>query len=177
MKNREELVNLLSEQSIGCELGVFKGDFSKVLLDSKKFKKLYLVDIFSGNVESGDKNGNNIQIFSGDYLFDFVASRFKNEPVEIKRCDSISFLKSCEDNFFDFIYIDTNHQYQQTIDELEWSLKKIKNKGFICGHDYHQFAFGDLFRAVNFFAEKYNLQIQTTTNDGLNSYIFYIEKQ
>ena len=41
--HRDNITNLLPLNSIGCELGVFEGDFSQKLIDSKKFHKLYLI--------------------------------------------------------------------------------------------------------------------------------------
>lgn len=177
MKNREDITQLLNFNSIGCELGVFKGDFSQILLNSNKFKELHLVDLFSGNVESGDKNGNNVEVINGDLLFNNVIKRFANTCAVIHKRDSVSFLRSCPDRYFDFIYIDTNHQYQQTLDELELSMKKVKNSGLICGHDYNEQGFKELFNAVNDFSSKNNIPFTTTTEDGLNSYIFQINHE
>ena len=132
MKNREDITNLLNPRSIGCELGVFKGDFSKVLLDSGKFDQLYLVDPFSGQIQSGDKNGNNVESLDGEGLFSYVSKRFEcNSNVFVTRQRSHEFLSIFKDDFFDFIYIDTTHQYDQTILELELAYKKIKNNGNI----------------------------------------------
>ena len=46
-KSRKEIVkklNLLYPKGIGIEIGVKKGEFSKILLEGWKCKKLYLVD-------------------------------------------------------------------------------------------------------------------------------------
>jgi hypothetical protein len=174
MKKREEICDLLNPNSIGCELGVFRGDFSEILLGSNKFSKLYLVDPFYGNIESGDKSGRNIKNYYGDDLFTYVSDRFKTSEIEIKRTDSISFLNSMPDQSLDFIYIDTNHQFDQTVKELEISLKKIRKHGLICGHDYNSQQFYGVVRAVNLFAEKNNLKFELTTEDFLESYIFKI---
>jgi hypothetical protein len=177
MKNREDITSLLDSRSIGCELGVFKGDFSKVLLDSGKFDQLYLVDPFSGSIQSGDKNGNNVEVHDGESLFSSVSKRFEHvNNVFVTRQRSDEFLSIFRDNFFDFIYIDTTHQYDQTILELELAYKKIKNNGIVAGHDYHPQMFGEVVNAVQFFSNKYNLPFTITTDDVLNTYIFLIQK-
>jgi Methyltransferase domain len=177
MKNREDITNLFNPRSIGCELGVFKGDFSKVLLDCGKFDQLYLVDPFSGSIQSGDKNGNNVEVHDGESLFSSVSKRFEYvNNVFITRQRSHEFLSIFCDNFFDFIYIDTTHQYDQTVLELELSYKKIKNNGIIAGHDYHPQMFGEVVNAVQFFSNKYKLPFTLTTDDVLNTYIFLIQK-
>ena len=177
MKNREDITNLLNPRSIGCELGVFKGDFSKVLLDSGKFDQLYLVDPFSGQIQSGDKNGNNVESLDGEGLFSYVSKRFEcNSNVFVTRQRSHEFLSIFKDDFFDFIYIDTTHQYDQTILELELAYKKIKNNGIVAGHDYHPQMFGEVVNAVQYFSDKYKLPFTLTTDDVLNTYIFLIQK-
>ena len=50
--------------------------------------------------------------------------------------NSIDLLTEFEDNYFDWIYIDTNHSYNTTKNELEVAAKKVKDNGLICGHDY-----------------------------------------
>ena len=98
--SREQIPTLLSENSIGCELGVFLGEYSEILLSSKKFNRLYLVDTFDGQIGSGDKYGNNMRILGGEYLLANAIHKFQNNnTVEIIKSDSIKFLKNCNSNF------------------------------------------------------------------------------
>ncbi|MEX0773138.1 MAG: class I SAM-dependent methyltransferase, partial [Balneolales bacterium] len=39
-------------------------------------------------------------------------------------------------NYFDWIYIDTDHSYETTRDELRLYASKVKQGGIIAGHDY-----------------------------------------
>jgi len=43
---------------------------------------------------------------------------------------------SFPNNFFDFVYIDANHDKKSVIRDIQISLPKLKNNGIICGHDY-----------------------------------------
>ena len=88
----------------------------------------------------------------------------------------MNFCLSSRTIFFDFIYIDTTHQYDQTVLELELAYKKIKNNGIVAGHDYHPQMFGEVVNAVQFFSDKYKLPFTLTTDDVLNTYIFLIQK-
>lgn len=176
VKTRNDICNELKNNLIGCELGIFKGEFSEILLNSNKFKKLYLVDIFFGEMMSGDKDGNNVVYSNGDELFQIVTNKFKNESsIEIKKSCSVEFLKSFPDEYFDFIYIDSSHEYFHTKKELDESYRVIKkNGGIICGHDYNEVAFKGVFDAVNEFSKNNNLQIQTSQNDLLASFFLVL---
>jgi hypothetical protein len=51
--------------------------------------------------------------------------------------DSIEYLESIPNHSFDIIYIDTTNDYERTKKELLLCCKKVKESGFISGHDYN----------------------------------------
>lgn len=169
---RENLPSILHIDSIGCELGVFEGEYAQILADSGKFKKLYLVDIFSGGTGSGDKSGNNLKFYQdGSLLFEHNKQKFSAyDFIEVIRQDSISFLNAHKD-FFDFVYIDTVHTYDFTLRELEAAYTATKVGGFICGHDYHPTKSAGVVRAVQEFVAKYSLKYDLTSQDILESFV------
>jgi cephalosporin hydroxylase len=172
LKIREQICDILPPNCIGCELGVLNGSFSKILFDSGKFSKLYLVDLFSGDISSGDKNGDNIRMYNGEENYNEVIRKFCNNPnIAVIKSDSIQFLSTREDNYFDFIYIDTGHTYDLTVAELALSLKKVKIGGYICGHDYSLTTFPGVYRAVNEFISNTKYELLTTTDDKLPSFV------
>jgi len=172
---RSNLIDLIKPLSIGCELGVFLCEYSDILIQSGKFNKFYLVDTFNGLVGSGDSNGENIKSFDGNYLFELAKQKYNdNQLVSINKTDSITFLKSKPDKYFDFIYIDTVHTYDHLLSELEESLRVIKNGGLLCGHDYNVSIFPGVVNAVINFTKKYNLVYYTTSQEKLKSFIIQI---
>lgn len=145
--NRNRLTDLLSYHSIGCELGVFEGEFSQILWDSNKFDELYLVDLFSGKASNFGKIYQDASV-----LYNIVKQKFNNNfGIKINQQDSVTFLKSIPSNYFDFIYIDTTHSYDTTVLELSEAYRCIKNNGYICGHDYTAVYFAGVVDAVNEF--------------------------
>lgn len=175
IKNREEIPNILPNNIVGCELGVFLCEYSEILLSSKKFDKLYLVDTFNGNIASGDKTGNNIKHFDGQYLLYNANQKFSHiNNIHIIQNNSINFLQQCQDKYFDFIYIDTVHTYDHLMKELEESQRVIKLDGFICGHDYNINVFPGVVAAVNDFCNTNGFTFTTTTQDILESFIIKI---
>lgn len=166
--NREKLLKKFKKNCISAELGVDKGNFSEKIIKYTNPKKLYLIDTW--------KNENKMN---------FVKNKFKNEiekrQVYIIRGRSEEVLKKFEDGFFDWIYIDTSHAYQQTVKELELSRQKVKEGGVIAGHDY---CMGNIERAlpygvvqaVNEFCVKYNWKFIYLTHETRRNLSFAIKK-
>ena len=127
--NRNKLLELLPQNAIVAELGVDEGDFSIQISRITKPIRLYLIDIWGSERYSRKKMKTVRNKFNKE---------IENGEVVIICNDSITALNTFSDNFFDWIYIDTSHTYQQTIDELVTSMKKIKPGGIIAGHDYTQ---------------------------------------
>ena len=106
LTTREELLDLLPKGGIVAELGVDEGDFSKTILEINKPKKLHLVDIWGSKRYNQEKRRK-------------VETRFKKNieanSLEINLGLSTEVGKEFQDNYFDWIYIDTAHSYKTTI--------------------------------------------------------------
>lgn len=180
-QTRIELVkDLVNKSSVCAELGVLYGGFAQHIYNQNP-KKLYLVDLWNEPMPCGDEDGNNVHwCYDNIESFNKINEFFgKSENVVICKTDSISFMTSCEDNYFDFIYIDTTHTYEHTFRELEASFAKCKNGGYICGHDLDiipekchnwNFNFG-VDKAVYEFCTKYNQKIHAISLDGCISFV------
>lgn len=138
-KSRKKIVEkleLLYPNGIGIEIGVKKGEFSKILLQGWNCNKLYLVDaweyqdnnIYDEDFSKKDHNDN----------YNYTINNIKeySNRVEIIKGYSVEVVKKFQDNFFDFIYIDANHSYEAVKQDLEFWYPKLKNQGLIMGDDY-----------------------------------------
>lgn len=127
LANREHLLEVLPKNGIIAEIGVDNGFFTEQIINIAKPKKLYLIDSWSSKRYGQNK-------------FEFVKNKFsqeiKNKKIEILRSNSIDTAELFQNNYFDWIYIDTDHSYSTTVQELNAYENKIKDNGFICGHDY-----------------------------------------
>ena len=125
--------------SLILEIGTNKGDFSIVLLEKFKPKKLVLVDPWIAEKEkiyqsswygNFDGVGQKIQ----DSYYQNVKKKFEpqinKKQVEILRMKSSEAFKILK-NKFDLIYIDGNHLYNYVLEDLENSLNIINNNGLI----------------------------------------------
>ena len=137
---------------IGIELGVAKGNFSKKMLESNKFKLYFGVDKYSDHHDSKE------------YL-----SALKHIGIDknfhLLRTSFESALNIFEDNYFDFVYVDGYaHGGQEGGKTLcDW-IKKVKVGGIICGDDYDN-KFPLTVKAVNHLAQNTNNQIYLTNKD------------
>lgn len=127
--DRIELLKTLKKNAVIAEIGVFKGDFTEKILDICQPKKLILIDIW-GSDRYNDSHYLQIQ------------EKFKRQissgQVEVIRALSFDGISEVSDNYFDWIYLDTDHKLETTKKELDLLLPKMKTDAVIAGHDYIQ---------------------------------------
>ena len=170
--NRENLLKLLPKNGIITELGVDKGDFSAKIISFTQPKKLYLIDTWDSERYHNNK-------------INYVTKRFQKEIdagiVTTIRGTSKNELKKFENEYFDWVYIDTSHSYKQTVKELELCRMKVKDGGIIAGHDYCRgniniaLAYG-VVQAVNQFCVKNNWEFIYLTHETERNLSFAIKK-
>lgn len=166
---------------VGAELGVFKGEFSEVLLSTNP-SKLYLVDPFVGIHSSGDRDGRNMQTMDLNDSYNNLVNKYGHyDRVAIHRGTSMSFLNQMNDNSLDFVYIDAEHTYDAVKSEMNLSFRKIKVGGYIMGHDYTwsqdcTWRFDGVVAAVNEFCKETNHQLSSITKCGCPSFCIKVNK-
>ena len=180
MKTRLDLLDSLPKFSKGAELGVFAGDFSREILTRIQPSQFFMVDLFDGEVESGDVNGQNFRTVDMELQQGVLEKEFaaliQQGVVSIEKENAWEWLSNLGDSTLDWAYIDCSHKYQPTVRELEASWSAVKHGGFICGHDYHAGWFPDVVQAVGEFCDKHGLTKELTTEDGLASYRIHLLK-
>lgn len=184
--SRIDMVNDLIKPNLNIlEIGVFCGDFSDTLFHLNPLK-LYLVDMWEPNAEliSGDQDGNNVRFISSESALNKVKEKYSQyNNISIQQMKSTDFLLSIEDNSLDMIYIDGDHSYEGVKSDLLLSFNKIKNGGYIMGHDYEmnmnkaksKYDFG-VKKAVDEFCINYNQNIMAKGLDGCVSFCIKISK-
>jgi len=124
---------------VGCLLGKSISYLSVEIINSGKNIKLYGVDTWPRMRESqkGYKEGD-LDKFEGDT---FQAFRWNMKVAEIDNIIPIRMMSSeasklFEDKSLDFVFIDAEHDYNSVKTNILSWLPKIKNTGYIGGHDY-----------------------------------------
>lgn len=158
----------LPANSIICEIGVFKGDFSDILLKTFNPGLLLLIDPFEGRVISADKNGQNFETYDGWVLEMIVRRRFENNKNVLIAKQKSSYLKYFRDSHFDLIYIDGDHSELTVTEDLHNAWRLVKSGGWIAGHDYT--AFPEVRKAVDEFIKQHNLKLDGLALDRCQSF-------
>ena len=139
LNTREELLALVPKNARMTEIGVFKGEFSEMILRVCQPTELFLVDMWKGRISSGDKDGKNIIHVNMDDVFEnIIVPKFTDTPAIIVKDSSDSYFEKTPADHLDAIYIDAAHNYRAVKKDLENARKVVKPGGIIMGHDYNE---------------------------------------
>lgn len=168
------ILKLLKFNTIGAEIGVWKGQSSKLFCNSLNPQKLYLVDPWHSDGYHGSDQevmefmqrhkkwagGDTKQAYNSYYdsLYQRVKKQFKDNPVvEVCRMNSTDWFNSFNGELLDWIYIDGDHSYEGVKNDLNNCLNVLKPNAVIIGDDYlwtKDVDKGGVKRAVNEFIEQ-----------------------
>ena len=171
---RERFLRALPQHGVGVELGVFRGGFTAKLLRWARPRELHLVD---GWWEIYGECFPNWGAYSD---FGRLSTRAAYEEARdaVKRFDArctfhigddLEVLHTFPDDFFDWVYIDTTHEYGHTRDELEILRRKVKPSGVIAGDDWHEdpaHLHHGVCRAVREFCDRYGWELRNVDSFG-----------
>jgi predicted O-methyltransferase YrrM len=113
------------------EIGSWLGAGSTQVF-SQYARKIVCIDHWQGNENQEHKDI--VAQLDPFQIFQENTRRFKEKVIPI-RCDSSEIGELVANEVFDFIFIDGDHRYQQTLTDIRNSLPKLKRKGIISGHD------------------------------------------
>lgn len=126
---------------VGVELGVFLGETFFYLLDNMPQLHLIGIDLWKP-IEWGDTKDDGYRSYDDFPLENYytdVIKKSKNygKRASILRMDTVEASSYVEDNSIDFVFIDADHTYEGVRRDIQAWMPKIKESGFICGHDIH----------------------------------------
>ena len=137
-------INLLGENLVGLELGVFQGSSLMTILHNCSIKKLYGVDHWKGYTDYLSREPNYQPVYTvsdedAEYnkltaLHRIKHSGMKDKVVIIEE-DSLEAVKKIEDKSLDFIFFDAMMDEDQTYNEALAYYPKIKSGGYFMGDD------------------------------------------
>lgn len=171
LPNRLELLHRLPGDGIAAEIGAAFGDYTKEILIRNRPRELHLIDAwdterYKVGMESIRQN---------------FAAEIEGNRLHLHQGYSTVKLGEFPDAFFDWVYIDTNHTYQTTWEELVLCNSKVKDAGHIAGHD---FCTGNVVRpmvygvvqAVAKFCSDYGWQYEFITVEAHGHFSFCLKR-
>jgi hypothetical protein len=170
MYDRTDLLKIVAAACpapICAEVGVYKGQYARQMLDTLNPAQLVLIDPW-GQISDGTyADYPNNDVIEWDRIAARVINGLGARPnVTVMRTLSLLASASFPDAHFDFIYVDANHSYEAVKADLAAWLPKVKPGGFIGGHDIDR---REVRRAVMEVIG--HLSPKITEKSGLKSYL------
>jgi hypothetical protein len=142
---RERFLHQMPKGGVCAEIGVFRGHYSREILRIIQPRELHLIDVWW-------------EMFGDCYPDWGVATEFgklktraayeealaivgrygRNTDCKVHVGESLKVLEQFPDAYFDWVYLDSGHEYEYTLRELEVLARKIKPGKVITGDDFHE---------------------------------------
>jgi cephalosporin hydroxylase len=161
LSDRQALLQWLPSGGVAAELGVHLGEYSQQILVHNQPRELHLVDHWA------DATGQ-----LGDWQATANAAHVQrcfaaDQRVQVHHADSVQAAQRFPDRYFDWVYVDAGHRFDQVTADLEAWWPKVKVGGYLVGHDYVNMAYIDVERAVNEFVARYGLSLCVLTSEPI----------
>lgn len=132
---RAELVRLFAASGFteGAEIGVWAGDFSKVLCERVPGLHLRAVDPWQSYAGYQERKNEQVRLDGAYQLAKAALARF-NCTIVRKTSDAAA--AEVPDGSLDFVYVDSNHAKPYVLADLAAWLPKVRPGGIMSGHDY-----------------------------------------
>jgi len=148
--------NVSESLPIGCrvaEIGVADGKSLLYLAAKLEYKEAIVIGIDSC-AYGHDSQRNEI-------VRNIIKSGLQVDFMQMSSLDA-----SCKfnDGYFDFVFLDSSHTYEQTKAEIRLWIHKVKDGGILAGHDYDIVNAEGVVNAVNELIRNENLNLETTSN-------------
>lgn len=178
---REQLLHFLPKGGEIAEIGVAEGLFSKEIFAAVAPATLHLIDLWQHQVSNDyatDPNNvsNREQEKRYQGILDAFAGPIASGRVRVRRGYSRDAATAFADGQLDWIYIDALHTYDGVRADLAAYLPKVKNDGFLLGHDYTNHVIAERMKfgvveAVNAFVAANNLAFVALTLEPYPTYV------
>jgi Methyltransferase domain len=136
---RFRYLDMLPKGGIGAEIGVFRGEFTPEIIRVTCPRELHLIDGWwelYGECYPDWGSYTEHGRLQTRKMFEEARRRTRGKPVTFHVGDDLAILPTFDDRFFDWVYLDTSHEYEHTLTELEILDRKVS--GTIMGDDWRE---------------------------------------
>lgn len=181
--NFADFLNRRKLTGAAAEVGVHRGDFSRIFLDNWKGNLLYLVDPWA-NPPGYEPQATLLSGGGGDRDADESLCRVSlaahKDRIVYVPVTSERAARSFPDGVLDFVYVDGDHRTEEVRGDLARWWPKVKPGGILAGHDvlssepYN--AYEEVQPAVLDFAAQRNLDVYLVIEFQFQPWSFYLNK-
>lgn len=132
-----------------AECGAWKGRGTNAIAKGAKDSQIWCIDTWQGSSDVHDST--NWMAKQEDVYSQFLENTKQFTNITPVRKDSVSASKDFEDEFFDCIFIDMGHTYDDVMQDLIHWYPKLKKGGAMTGHDYMADTWQKVIEAVDDF--------------------------
>ncbi len=144
---RSELVNQLPRHRVGAEIGVYTGVFSEYLINTTHPQRFHMVDAYELQHGAGWTVTDHCDTYIDGGAMTYEAAKAAAQhralkanlesgvPTWLDTAWSVEWLNQQPEYSLDWIYLDTSHDYDGTLNELCAASRVVKPEGVICGDD------------------------------------------
>ena len=137
--------------TVGAEVGVRRGRYSKALCEANPELKLFCVDPWEecqeGKYTTEKQNK----------LYDYAVDNLKDCNVTIIRKRSLDAVDDFKDGELDFVFIDGDHKFDAVMQDIIRWRPKVRVGGVVAVHDYYLGEVG-VFHAVEAYVRSHNIR-------------------
>ena len=136
---RTRLLGHMPKGGVAAEIGVWEGKFSERILEIAAPRELHLIDPWLYQPEFGNTGfGRKKNETRMEEMYREVKARFAgNAAVTVHRAMSKDALGSFPDGYFDWVYVDGNHNEPFVGEDLDLARRKVRPGGIIAGDDFN----------------------------------------
>lgn len=146
------LVSTIPNSGIFVEGGAWLGSSSSYLCDIANDRiQVFIVDSWLG---SSDELNTTHKLATQTDIYEIFLQNMGNRKFIPIRKNSIDASKNFNDESCDVVFIDMGHSYEDVINDLRAWYPKVKNGGYIAGHDIDKD--GVKIAVTEFFKNNYN---------------------
>jgi predicted O-methyltransferase YrrM len=127
--------------------------------------RLFCIDPWIDYENYPEYKGEIVSVYPA-FLRNLEKSGYKDKTT-VMRGFSNTEIPKFEDNFFDIIYIDGNHEPEYVLEDAVLAFRKLKIGGYLVFDDYHEVGhFNDTKRGIDAFISGYYKRISDTPKFG-----------
>lgn len=177
--SRVDLIKRLPRSETVAEVGVFRGGFAAAILNYVRPQRLHLIDPWGKAAD--DEYVKTYRVTDDmELLYTSIKERYEEQirqgAVQLHREYSGVVGPTFADLYFDWVYIDGMHSYDAVLSDLRTFAPKIKENGFLLGHDYSNTKMGrakgfGVIGAVRRFCKEAGWVVLLITNEDAPSYV------